>query len=74
MPDLSDETDGDTYLVVVEAKRVDGQTVCSEKTSLKTSKSMWSISMASVLMFFILVHVYKTAWRISTYLVFTAYM
>ncbi len=38
--ELSDDTNRDAFLVVVEAKRVDGQTVCSENISLKTSKGI----------------------------------
>ncbi len=34
VPGLSDHTDGDVYSIVVEAKRADGQTVCSERITV----------------------------------------
>ncbi len=49
MPGLSDDTKGGDYLVVVEAKRADGQTVCSERIPLETAKGTCCIYMASVI-------------------------
>ncbi len=44
-------TDGDTYSVVVEAQRVDGQSVHSDRTPLKASKGTLICGMSHVCMY-----------------------